>query len=298
MADKIADLLYFDSAKCASLFGVTPGGSDAQRLKDIEEKIGGALLDVNKSHDTASTDAKPIHEKLKGAAFVRAGGWSSIEDYDRFHHMADNSNAIIEFIGRCTVHAAEQSPEYQKVQTELDSARQTLKKEVDRNKRAGHEARIKTLETRFRNMVAERTQMQGLPDWMVTGFTLFIQSFLRGRVSFRVYPVETIPELQVLGSLRRECFINSSVEHFIATYGSRPHFKLTMLGLVTSVPPQTGHSFNPMAQFQRLAEQNQDVKLELGFRQFYNALELLEGLIGFARYPNAIVHPLAIYREM
>jgi len=289
----LTDLIYFDAPKAASITG-------AERLTfpELEAKLKDTNAALDLTQLPAGTESKPIHEKVKTASFVRATGWSSIEDYDRYLVMANNSNAIIEFIGRCTVHAVEQTPDYQKAQQELDTARQVLKKEVDRNKRAGHEARIKALETRFRNMVAERTQMQGLPDWMVAGFTLFIESYLRGRVSFRVYPYETIPELQVLGNLRRDCFVNTTAEHFMATYGSRPFAKLSMLGLVTSIPEQTGHPFNPMAQFQRLSEQKQDVKLELGFRQFYNALEILESLIGFARYPNVIVHPLAIYRSV
>ncbi|HYF52613.1 MAG TPA: hypothetical protein VEJ63_24615 [Planctomycetota bacterium] len=286
------DVIYFDAAKAATLIG-------AERLAfaEFESKLKDSnALDLNQL--AAGTESKPIHEKVKSASIVRASGWASIEDYDRYLVMANNSNAIIEFIGRCTMNALEQSPEYQKAQQELDTARQVLKKEVDRNKRSGHEARLKALETRFRNMVAEQTQMQGLPDWMVNGFTLFIESYLRGRVSFRVYPFESIPEMQVLGNLKRDCFVNSSVEHFIATYGTKPFAKLTLVGLVTSIPEPTGHPFNPMTQFQRLSEQKQDVKLEMGFRQFYNALEILESLIGFARYPNVIVHPLAIYRSI
>lgn len=288
------DLIYFDAAKAASLYGKPISGADLESKIFADE----SALDLNKSDDGSATDGKPFHEKLKNATYVRAQGWASIEDYDRFKQMADNSNSIIEFIGRCTLQALEQSPDYQKAQLELDNLRGTLKKEVDRNKRAAMEARVKTMETRFRNMVAERTQLQGLPDWMVTGFQLFIDSFLRGRVAFRVYPFDRIPELQVVGNLKRDCFVDSSVEHFIATYGARPLTKMTLLGMVTSVPAPGGHPFNPMTQFQRLAEQNQEVKLELGFRQFYNALETLEGLIGFARYPNAIVHTLAIYRTL
>ena len=162
------DMIYFDAAKAASLYGKPISGAD------LESKIfaDASALDLNKSDDGSATDGKPFHEKLKSATYVRAQGWASIEDYDRFKQMADNSNSIIEFIGRCTLQALEQSPDYQKAQQELDNLRGTLKKEVDRNKRSAMEARVKTMETRFRNMVAERTQLQGLPDWMVTGFQL------------------------------------------------------------------------------------------------------------------------------
>src|SRR4051794_27052005 len=109
------DLIYFDAAKAASIAGV-----ERIAFSELESKL--AALDLNQL--AAGTESKPIHEKVKTATFVRASGWASIEDYDRYLLMANNSNAIIEFIGRCTIHAVEQSREYQKAQQELDNARQ------------------------------------------------------------------------------------------------------------------------------------------------------------------------------
>ncbi|HYG75634.1 MAG TPA: hypothetical protein VEK08_11575 [Planctomycetota bacterium] len=299
----VLDILYFDAAKCASILqqlGEAPSQEpDFARLKRFEELAfqGGAGLDVN-TLAGPGVEAPYINEKVKAVPYVRAEGWTSMEDYDRFKNMADNSNAMIEFIGRCTVNALEQSAEYQKAQQELDNVRAAAKKEVDRNKRAGMEARVKHLETRFRNMVAEQTQMNGLPDWMVAGFGLFIESFLRGRIHLRCFPFDGIPEFQLLANLKRDCFVAGSFDNLISAYGTRPTAKLTMLGFVTAAPDAKGHPFNFMSQFARPAVAQQDAKLEQAFRQFFNALEMLEGLIGFSRYPNITVYPIAVYRKL
>jgi hypothetical protein len=304
MPANLVDLLYLDSSKAQSVLSQlghsqTPEISALQLFLQLQNTLQekNLALELNGSVPAGTSDPAMVREKLGGASFVKATGWSSIEDYDRYKHYADNSNALIEFMGRITVHAMEQSEEFKKAQTELDNVRANMKKETDRNKRATMEARVKAMETRFRAMVAQQTQMQGLPDWMVAGFGQFMESFVKGRVTLRVVPLESIPELNVIGNLKKECFVDG-IDPLLAAYGMRPNVQLSVLGILSSVPEKGAPKFDYLAQFKRLAEQNQETKLEQTFRQFFNALEMLEGLMGLSRYPNVTLYPLAVYRKL
>ena len=304
-AQSLVDLVYLDSEKSKSILSQlghapSPEVAPLQLFSQIQQLFQekNLAVDLNGAVPAGTTESAAVREKLAGASFVKASGWSSIEDYDRYKHYADNSNALIEFMGRITVHAMEQSEEFKKAQTELDNVRANMKKETDRNKRANMEARVKAMETRFRAMVAQQTQMQGLPDWMVAGFGQFMESFVKGRVTLRVFPFEAIPELNVVGNLKKHCFVDGGIEPVLAAYGMRPNVQLSMLGILSSVPEKGAPKFDYLAQFKRLAEQNQETKLEQTFRQFFNALEMLEGLMGISRYPNVTLYPLAVYRKL
>jgi hypothetical protein len=305
MPSQLVDLLYLDSAKAKNVLSQlgqshAPDTSALQLYSQLQQQLQekNLALELNGSVPAGTSDPAMVREKLGGATFVKATGWSSIEDYDRYKHYADNSNALIEFMGRITVHAMEQSEEFKKAQTELDNVRANMKKETDRNKRATMEARVKAMETRFRAMVAQQTQMQGLPDWMVSGFGQFMESFVKGRVTLRVVPIESIPELNVIGNLKKDCFTDGGIDPLLAAYGMRPNVQLSVLGILSSVPEKGAPKFDYLAQFKRLAEQNQETKLEQTFRQFFNALEMLEGLMGLSRYPNVTLYPLAVYRKL
>jgi len=304
-AKAINDLIYFDLPKATALLTQLDGSlelaANPQKVFDqLERRLleAGAAVDVSAVQGAAAPELKSIHDKVKAVSYLRAEGWATIEDYERFKSIADHSNAMIEFIGRCTIHSVEQSEDYRKAQQELDNVRAVAKKETDRNKRATLEQRIKAMEQRFRQQVAEKTQMEGLPDFMVDGFGLFIDSFLHGRIGLRVFPHETLPEFHVLANLKKECFVDSSFENVLAAYGAKPNVKMSVLGLVTSIPEQSGPVFDPMSLYKAAAEKKEDAKMEHAFRQFFNALDVLEGLVRFSRYPNVTVYPLAVYRRI
>ena len=85
--------------------------------------------------------------------------------------------------------------------------------------------------------------MENSQNWQLEGIKLFIQSIMSSGISLRLYPFEEIPDLQIVANLKRDCFVEQDLDHILFTYTSQPNVKLTVLGLITSMPEIEGHPF-------------------------------------------------------
>jgi hypothetical protein len=162
--------------------------------------------------------------------------------------------------------------------------------------------------------------VDSLEPWFIEGLQRWIRVFLPGRITVRVYPFENLPSFQVFGNLKRESFVDADLGNLLFAYGTRPNLKLTMVGLLTSVPPKEEASFDPLAEFSepRSSVQGQagpsddvpDVEAEdpsaeddstayeAAFRGVFAGMEGMESLARFSRFPNVTVYPIALYRRV
>ena len=84
--------------------------------------------------------------------------------------------------------------------------------------------------------------------------------------------------------------------------------KLTVFGLVTSVPGPSGLPFDPMAEYSeftgddREEEEKTDEEraagFEMVFRGMFGAMDGMEQFARPTRYPRITVFPIAIYRRV
>lgn len=271
-------------------------------LVRIEKKLFelGVAVDLNTALKDSDFTAELIRPKLIEVSYVRAEGWAVIEDYERIKKIAGNFNDIIEFIGRCGMIAMEQPEEYKEIQRQLDAARAEANTERDKSKRAKALSRVKSYEARFREEIQKLLKLEGIPQWLIDGIALFIDTFMPGRINLRVYPFESVPNFQVLANLKKDCFVDGNLENVLFAYGTQPNVKLTILGLITSLPDPDGHPFNPMEEFkEQIGKKTSDGKVfEKAFREIFVAMEGIEQLVRFSRYPNITVYPIAVYRTI
>jgi hypothetical protein len=70
-----------------------------------------------------------------------------------------------------------------------------------------------------------------------------------------------------------------------------------VFGLITSIPPKSAESFDPMKEFESFAGSMDKIVFEKAFRDLFSALEAFESFVRFSRYPNISVHPIAVFRQ-
>jgi hypothetical protein len=109
----------------------------------------------------------------------------------------------------------------------------------------------------------------------------------------RAFPECT--SFQVLCNLKRECFIDSDLEHLLYGYGNRPNVKLAVFGLITSIPAIGGSTFDPLREFSERTNLSPEEAFEHAFRAVFGAMDGLEAFVRYSRYPNITVHPLAVW---
>lgn len=84
-------------------------------------------------------------------------------------------------------------------------------------------------------------------------------------------------------------------------YGGRPTVKLSILGLITSVPFPDEHPFDPMSEFEGhipVDKKDDPVGFEAAMRGVFRGIEGISRFSKFDRYPNITVYPLTIFRDI
>jgi hypothetical protein len=270
----------------------------------IEQQLfeGGYAVDISQEITAESVGSGAAHERLHEAVYVRVEGWSVIEDYERMKNIATRYNRIADFISHCTASALEEHDGFRTIQQELEAARARVAEQGDRNKRAREERALARIQERFQQTIREISGLSGIAPWLVEGMGEFIETFMPDRINFRVYPFVELPEFNIMANLRRSCFVDANIENLLFAYGSRPNVKLTMFGLVTSLPSAKDEEFDPMAEFisgtlhdSTTEEQRQ---FEEGFRGVFRGFRGFENMVRYSRYPNVTVYPIAVYRDI
>lgn len=330
----LRDLIYFDFEKAASIFSQVEGGllqetqtgvetdhdnahthkidfkiykpefgkSSSEKISQlesrilhhdllirIEEKLDGlgVLVDLNNEFDNSNADAELIRSKLSGTSYVRAKGWASIEDYKQIYKIIGKFNELADYIGKCSLI---NKKEYKEIVGQLKTAK--VEASDGKNKIARIKAR--NLEDKLKEM-EQFKEITPLEKWFTDGLGLFIDTLMPERINFRIYPFESVPEFQVIANLKRECFVDENLDNILFAYGVRPNVKLTIIGLITSIPSRDGTEFRPVVQ--ACLEGNKP-DLSESFQNLFVAMEGIEKLVRFSKYPNITIYPLAVYHSI
>lgn len=266
-------------------------------LNRIESQLTQAKLVVDLTTEIDKGEISPDHirEIIGNKPYVKAEGWSVIEDYQRILSITNHLNDIFGFIGQSQISTFEQSPEYLALQSQIEEKLQEVKRITDRNQKSIAKEKLNRLETQMKTKFATGAQTIGIEQWLLDGIKLWIDTFMSNRINFRIYPYELVPSFQVLCNLKRDCFVDQNLEHLLYGYGNRPNVPLAVFGLITSIPPQEKPAFNPMMEFDNLI--SEDIAFEKGFREIFGAMENFESFLRYSRYPNITIHPIAVFRE-
>ena len=254
-------------------------------------------LDLVREYGDSTPEVDPLHSRLEEVAYVRASGWSVIEDFDRLKNIAGEHNRLCEFIGRCTLSSIEKNEAFRTMMATIDAARRSVESIKDRNKRSREERKLQELEQQLQVAIAEATGMSGNDEWLLEGISFFIDLFMPGRVLLSVYPYEDLREFHVLANLKRDCFVDGDLDTALHAYGNRPNVKLTVVGLITSIPGPDGSEFQHLDDREDVddgEEESRDgedeEKFELGFRRVFQSFDGYYKFLRYSRYPNITVH--------
>jgi len=266
-------------------------------LNRIEEQLSQLGLVVNLGEQVDSTESSPetIRAIIGNKPYLLAGGWSVIEDYRRIRSITGEFNKLLKYISQCNLEAIKQSPEYAKIQRHVEEVRQQIKQIMDKNQKSNAKAQVQSLESELKQMMTP--QLSSVDQWLLDGIQLWINTFMPNRINFRIYPFESCPSFQVICNLKRECFVDQDLEHLLYGYGNRPNVPMAVFGLITSIPAETGHHFDPMTEFQSNTILSEKISFEKAFRQVFGAMDELEDWMRYSRYPNVTVHPIAVFRQ-
>ncbi|WKN43572.1 DUF6414 family protein [Tunicatimonas pelagia] len=237
-----------------------------------------------------------LHDKLANKIFVKATGWVNIEDYDRLKKIAERFNAISMFIQECSVEGTDIKEQYGQLKKEIKKQRKIISQYKDRNAKTKDTARLNKLEEDLITLLDENIEGGKIPQYLVDGIQLFIDTFLPNRINFRFYPYDQIPQFEILSNLKRENFVETDIENIIFSFGSRPNLKMTIFGMITSLPSENQDLFDPLSDKEDATEES--IAFENAFRGVFRGFEGFEQFVRYSSYPRITTTPLAIYREI
>lgn len=254
-----------------------------------------SFVDLDLLNDERLTVSE-LHEKLKEKIFVKATGWVNIEDYDRLKKIAERFNAISMFIQECSVEGSQIKDQYDQLKKEIKKQKKLIAQYKDRNAKAKDATRLNKLEEDLIALLDENIERGKIPDYLVDGIQLFIDTFLPNRINFRFYPFDQLPEFEILSNLKRENFVETDIENIIFSFGSRPNLKLTIFGMITSLPSEEENLFDPLVHKKDTTKQS--IVFENAFRGVFRGFEGFEQFVRYSSFPRITATPLAIYREI
>jgi hypothetical protein len=266
-------------------------------LNHVEQRLAAASLvtDLSALEPRNQSSPEGIRAALGDRPYLRAEGWSVIEDYQRILAISSRFNEVVGFVAKAGQETTKKSPEYQQLQEMIAQAKADAARTADRNQKAAKRAELKEVQGRLDGMT--KTQLETLDQWLIDGIRTWIEVFMPSRINFRIYPFPDSPSFQVLCNLKRECFVDSDLEHLLYGYGNRPNVPLAVFGLITSLPPRGDLPFDPMSEFTSSAELSPQEIFESAFRNVFIGMDGMESFVRYSRYPNVTIHPIAVYRS-
>ena len=345
MTTELRDILYFDFEKAASLISQTDGGllrerteqsetgSDQRNIRkynllkvfksefggieaekrstletkvlhhDLLARLEGYLFDSNYALDmneVGSRDSLAETRKLfDHSAYLRAEGWCAIEDFDRIYEITKKFNDLLSFIKRSELEGLYGKEEVVSRIKELDLSGQTNSKEFKELS-----AKRKELE----KLVKKGIEWSKLPPELFEGIRNWIDTLARHRLNIRLVPFTEHKELQIIANLKRDCFVDEDLDHLLFGYSTQPNIKLSVFGLVTSVPSDNadndfdiyeGDDEDDSSDFEVSDDNAENIaSFERAFRAIFPAIKGMEQFTSFHHYPRMVIHPIAVYRTI
>ena len=292
--------------------GIERGSSDSaaiERIKVLHHELletieqwlftNGFALDLSEVAVEQEKKISPeqFRELITHVSYIRAEGWTTIEDFSNLQEMAKNFSYLVEFINNCNKYALETNEAYTKLKQEIDEEKRQARKITDRNARAKALRPIENKESLLEKMIGEVTQIVAPDDWLLEGIQKWIEQFNPKQIHFRLKPFDG-HDIEVISNLKREYFLDTDIDHLLFTYGLRPNIKLTLLGLITSVPLREENDTSTENADAQEILRGESEQFQLAFRNVFKAMGGFEKFSSFASYPNIKIYPIAVYRKI
>lgn len=285
---------------------------------DLLVRVERALFDANvavdlnqkyqRFDDSIKTDKSKVieelHKILSQKSYVRVEGVCRFHDYQRMKTYMDGFNKILEFVENLKRDSIKKF-----LQKQIEEAEKQIESITDRNEKKTTEWKIKGLKNKLDDMVDEGLQKasQKIPEWQIEGIKDVIDVLMPNRNNLLIQPFDELKQFKVISNLKQDCFVDSDSDNVLFHYGSQPNVKLTVFGLVTSIPnikipkpniktPNIETSPDSSGESNSNQSKDSDIeRFEQVFNRFFDTTTEIEKLGLFAYYPRVTVYPLAVY---
>tara|TARA_R110000787_G_scaffold257599_1_gene362789 strand:+ start:343 stop:1416 length:1074 start_codon:yes stop_codon:yes gene_type:complete len=287
--------------------------SEAQALKEVRvshheiyNELESALFDEGYAaeigvditkEDIDSGEATKIFES---ALCIKAEGYVVLEDYERITRIAHNYEDITDFVNNSVKSSLKENPEYINIVEQIDVMKEDIKKMKNGPAKTKKKQELYDFEKSLDALLGSN-QVGKVDEWIIDGLKTWVRVFLPDVFNVRLYPFEESDNFHVMSNVKRKFFLDDNTESVHYLFGSKPTIRVTMLGVITSIPQRDGGSFDPMKEFEEAdldEDGNEAQSVENGFRGVFRGFDGLEEMIRTCRYPRIMVQPIAIYRAI
>jgi hypothetical protein len=266
--------------------------------RELFEKGYAAEIGVDiRMEDVDSGRATKIFES---ALCVKAEGYVVLEDYERMTRIAHNYEDISKFINNSIKSSLNETPELKAIIEQIDILKEDIKKMKNSAAKSTKKHELEEFDENLNELINSK-QVGKVEDWIIEGLKTWVRVFLPDIFNVRLYPFEDLVNFHVMSNVKRSFFLDDNTESLHYLFGSKPTIKVTMLGVITSIPQKDGDSFEPMKEFEETdleEDGNESQSVESGFRGVFRGFDGLEEMIRTCRYPRIMVQPIAIYRAI
>jgi len=253
-------------------------------------------VDVSKE----AVDSGEATKIFESALCVKVKGNVVLEDYERITRIADNHEDVVGFINNSITSSLLESPALQEVMLKIHTMKDSINKMKNGAEKNNKKKELRDIEENLESLLSAK-KVGRVDDWIIDGLKTWVRVFLPDVFNVRVYPFEGSENFHVMSNVKRKFFLDDNTESVHHLFGSKPTIKVTMLGVITSIPQKEGSSFEPMKEFERIDTgegKNKEESFENGFRGVFRGFDGLEEMIRTCRYPRIMVQPIAIYRAI
>lgn len=231
---------------------------------------------------------------------IKAEGHAVFEDYKRLTRIAENYEAITGFINNSIISNLKETSEYLEIHNQIEVKSQEISAMSNGHLKTQRKKQLQTIESQLEDLVTTR-KIGNVESWITEGLITWVNVFLPNIFNVRLYPFPEIHDFHIMSNVKREFFLDQDIESLHFLYGSMPTIKISLLGVITSIPRDSDSTFDPLKEFDENElelEGNEHRSVENAFRGVFRGFDGLEAMIRTCRYPRIMVQPIAIYRDI
>ena len=272
-------------------------------LVRVEEALfeKGVALDLNSAFEEGLENVANLHGAISKSPYIRAEGYCWFNDYERIKRFINGVAKLADFQVGSALQGIGKADEYLALQDELNQQVRQLAKTEDSNKRRKIETRLQRLKDQkkaFETNLSLHRIDENLPSWMVAGIEDLIDLFMPRRNAFILQPSEKLRDFEVISNLKQDCIVDGDWEHVLFAFGSQPNVKLTVFGLVTSIPTEVDTNTNPFETETASPSEDNIRQLARAFSEVFAGIQPFEQIGQATRFPSVTVYPIAVYRSI
>ncbi|MGI8891924.1 MAG: DUF6414 family protein [Bacteroidia bacterium] len=267
-------------------------------LNEVEKSLfeNKVLKDLNEIFENAGKSFNDFIKEMPNYTYIKATGWSSFEDFERFKIINANFNDIQRLIFTSSL---ENNKEIIELKGQIAEKRKELRIS-SKNNNHKEEQKVRAIEKKFDKYLEDNSGAQLLDEAFITRLEVFLNTFSPNRLNFRLAPFDAFSEFQILANLKSEYLVNGDFNNVIYTYGSRPNIKLTLFGVITSCPQKEDIRVDLTDEYLAFSDEDlvEEERFEKAIRGVFSSFENFEKFFFVPRFPKIAVSPLAIYRQV